>query len=163
MRRKNQATPSTSSFQAPPKKAITKQSRVGRRPTGKKRTSTVCEMEAEGVGSVLTQGIESVAIGEENSTSDNSAGRSPTPLENDLLQYLTIHLTPPLPENGDPGAISDRSWLVTSFDISATEYIQGVVRQIQRDCPEVIQDLQQFLRVMEQAFVDVKALDDLLK
>jgi hypothetical protein len=120
-------------------------------------------MEAEGVGSVLKLGTENVALIEENSTSDNSTGRSPTPLENDLLQYLTIHITPPLPENGDPGAVSDRSWLVTSFDIGATEYLQGVVRQIQRDCPEVVQDLQQFLHVMEQAFVDVKALDDLLK
>ena len=163
MRKKNQAMPSTSSSQAPPQKAITKPSRIGGRSTTKRCTPTVCEIEAEGVGSVLTMGTGSVALTDESSTSDNSAKRSPTPLENDLLQYLTMHLTPPGPENGDPWVISDNSWFATSFDISTTEYLQGVVRQIQRDCPEAAQDSQHFLHMMEQAFVDVKAIDNLLK
>jgi hypothetical protein len=77
--------------------------------------------------------------------------RSTTPLETDLLRYLTAHIKEP--------SIQDKGSFcldVTSFVIEREEYLQGVVRLIQADCPEVVDDLNSFMACMQEAFIHVK-------
>jgi hypothetical protein len=80
-----------------------------------------------------------------------SRDRSPTPLESDLLRYLTAHITP-IQKN----EYSDFYIGVTSFVIGRDEYLQGIVRLVQSDCPEVAGDMKCFVDAMQQAFVEVK-------
>jgi hypothetical protein len=68
--------------------------------------------------------------------------RSTTPIESDLLKYLTAHITPP--EAGD----------LTSFVISREEYLQGIVQLVKSDCPEVVDNIDSFMSAMQQAFKD---------
>ena len=79
----------------------------------------------------------------------SSRDRSPTPTESDLLRYLTAHISP---INTESGFYID----VTSFVIGRDEYLQGIVRLIQSDCPEVSDDMKGFVEAMQQAFVAVK-------
>jgi hypothetical protein len=71
-----------------------------------------------------------------------SRDRSVTPIESDLLKYLTAHITPPV-QGG-----------FTSFVISREEYLQGIVELVKSDCPEVVQDMSFFMEAMQQAFKD---------
>jgi len=122
-----------------------------------------------GVDSELTQGVNSVVSTEgvgilSASNRDSGTERSPTPLENDLVQYLTLHIAPPTSVSiGNAPLQPDNPWLLTSFDIEVTEYLQGIVRLIQSDCPEAVHDIRPFMSAMEQAFIEVKALDSLSK
>ena len=67
--------------------------------------------------------------------------RCTTPIESDLLKYLTAHITPP--ESGD----------LTSFVISREEYLQGIVQLVKSDCPEVVDHIDSFMSAMQQDFV----------
>ena len=77
-------------------------------------------------------------IGSDESTRE----RSTTPIESDLLKYLTAHITPP-----EPGGI-------TSFVISREEYLRGIVQLVKSDCPEVVDHIDSFMSAMQQAFKD---------
>ena len=153
----------TSPPAAPVKKTIVK----ARRPVG----GLVCKKPprklADGdVQSEQPKRVDSVVSVEDGgnlgvSTRDSGTERSPTPLENDLLNYLTVNITPPQPFSTGNGSLQpDDAWLVTSFDIGVAEYLQGIVRLVQSDCPEAVHDIRPFLAAMEQAFVEVKALDN---
>lgn len=89
------------------------------------------------------------------STMDEAAGtngsreRSTSPLESNLLRYLTAHITPPTEE------VSDLCVEVTSFVIGRSEYLQGIVRLVQSDCPEVAHDMEHFMAAMKDAFTEV--------
>jgi hypothetical protein len=92
---------------------------------------------------------------EDDDNNGGSRGRSTTPpSESDLLRYLTAHITPhthishntPHPETGGE---------LTSFTIGREEYLEGIVRLVKSDCPEVVQDMGGFLKAMKQAFTDV--------
>jgi hypothetical protein len=68
--------------------------------------------------------------------------RSTTPIESDLLKYLTANITP-----SDPGGL-------TSFVISREEYLRGIVQLVKSDCPEVVDNIDSFTTAMQQAFND---------
>ena len=72
-----------------------------------------------------------------------SGGRegSTTPVESDLLKYLTAHISPSIPS------------VLTSFVITREEYLQGILELVKSDCPEVMQDLPCFLAEMKNAFI----------
>jgi hypothetical protein len=68
--------------------------------------------------------------------------RSTTPIESDLLKYLTANITP-----SEPGDL-------TSFVISREEYLRGIVQLVKSDCPEVVDNIDSFTTAMQQAFND---------
>ena len=165
MRKKKQVeTSNTSPSETPIKKTIVKTRRVVRDSASKKSSRKLTDVS---VDSKLTQRedtVEDIEGGDSFGGSNRDSGieRSPTPLENDLLQYLTLHIAPPQPCSAGNGSLQpDNSWLMTSFDISVNEYLQGIVRLIQSDCPEAVHDIKPFIAAMEQAFVEVNALDNL--
>lgn len=85
-----------------------------------------------------------------------SRERSTSPVESDLLRYLTVHIAPPLLV-----ASSSKGFLfadVTSFVIERDEYLEGIVRLIQSDCPEVAHDMKSFTDAMQKAFSCVTAV-----
>jgi hypothetical protein len=140
-------------------KTIVKPSRQRSTPvttvTGKKNstlTTTVkdakdgCMLELAGGIGVRDTGIPN----SEDVSAGSSRDRSPTPLESDLLRYLTAHITPIHKQD-----ICDMYADVTSFVIGRDEYLQGIVRLVQSDCPEVSGDLQCFVTAMQQAFCTV--------
>lgn len=90
----------------------------------------------------------------ENVSAGSSRDRSPTPLESDLLRYLTAHITPMHKEENKEFYVD-----VTSFVIGRDEYLQGIVRLVQSDCPEVSGDLKCFVQAMQQAFCVVSDCD----
>ena len=174
MRKKKQETGPTGHAQkeasntqpsaAPVKKTIVKARRsVG----GSQCKKTTHKLSDGAVYSAPTQSVDSVVsieggVGSNGSARDSGTERSPTPLENGLLQYLTLNINPSQSFSTGGGSLQpDDSWLITSFDISVTEYLQGIVRLVQSDCPEAVHDIKPFLSAMEKAFVDVKALDNL--
>ncbi|KAJ1467891.1 hypothetical protein T484DRAFT_1755551 [Baffinella frigidus] len=75
----------------------------------------------------------------------SSSERSPTPTEPDLLQYITVNVTPPT-------SIIDNH---TVFSIDMAEYLRGVVRLIHSDCPEIGAGVGNFLNSMARAFIEV--------
>ena len=168
MRKKKQMdTPTTPSSTTSIKKTIVKSSRVVKGSAIKRPTRKLADRD---VDSELTQGVASVIPVVEGTGSlsasnrDSGTERSPTPLENDLLQYLTLHISPPTSVSiGNAFPQPDNPWLLTSFDIGVTEYLQGIVRLIKSDCPEAVHDIRPFLSAMEQAFVEVKTLDTVSK
>jgi hypothetical protein len=89
-----------------------------------------------------------------NASYDASPARSVSPLESDLLRYLTAHIMPP-----DNHESSDFCVEVTNFVIGRSEYLQGIVRLVQSDCPEVANNLQHFMASMEDAFAQVSETD----
>ena len=91
-------------------------------------------------------------VDEDSISHGSSRDRSPTPLESDLLRYLTAHITP-IDKHKNSHLYVD----MTSFVIGRDEYLQGIVRLVQSDCPEVSDDLKCFVDAMKQAFVAVKA------
>jgi hypothetical protein len=92
---------------------------------------------------------------EEIECTNSHRSRSTTPLETDLLRYLTAHIKQPSVPNEDSLCLN-----MTSFVIGRDEYLQGIVRLVQTDCPEVVDDLNSFLLSMKQAFISVKAMRD---
>ena len=66
--------------------------------------------------------------------------RSVTPTESDLLRYLNVHITPPKIDN------------LTSFELSRDEYLDGILKLVQSDCPEVVRDMDSFIEAMKKAF-----------
>jgi len=66
--------------------------------------------------------------------------RSVTPVQSDLLKYLNVHITPP--EIGN----------LTSFKLSREEYLDGIIKLVQSDCPEVVSDMGSFMEAMQNAF-----------
>jgi hypothetical protein len=44
---------------------------------------------------------------------------------------------------------------VTSFVIGREEYLEGVVRLVQSDCPEVTNNMKSFIDAMKDAFMNV--------
>ena len=100
-----------------------------------------------------------VAVGDthcnnEDISAGSSRDRSPTPLESDLLRYLTAHITPMHKQEHSEFYVD-----VTSFVIGREEYLQGIVRLVQSDCPEVSGDLKCFVQAMQQAFCVVSECD----
>ena len=143
----------TSPSVAPVKKTIVKATRLVDR--------SVYKQPKRCIDAELPPQVDSVSPLEGGGTRDSGTERSPTPLENDLLHYLTLHITPPQSIGTTDCPIKhDDSWFITSFDIGVTEYLQGIVRLVQSDCPEAVHDLRPFLSAMKQAFIDVKALDN---
>ena len=107
------------------------------------------------VSPLTTSGNGEPHVVDEDTTSNcGSRDRSITPLESDLLRYLTSHISPIDQEDS-----SDLCFGATSFVIGRDEYLHGIVRLVKSDCPEVTHDIQGFLRAMQQAFVDVNAAD----
>jgi hypothetical protein len=93
--------------------------------------------------------------GDDGMSATGSRERSSSPLESDLLRYLTVHIAPPTMVES-----SHRSFAftdVTSFVIERDEYLEGIVRLIQSDCPEVVCDIQSFTNAMQKAFSVVTA------
>jgi hypothetical protein len=93
--------------------------------------------------------------GDDGMSATGSRERSSSPLESDLLRYLTVHIAPPSMVES-----SHRSFTftdVTSFVIERDEYLQGIIRLIQSDCPEVVCDIQSFTNAMQKAFTVVTA------
>jgi hypothetical protein len=70
---------------------------------------------------------------------------SPTPVESDLLVYLSAHTNPP--KNIIDG--------YTVFSIETDEYLRGIVRLVQSDCPEICTEIGSFLNSMARAFIEV--------
>jgi hypothetical protein len=163
MRKKKQAdTSDTSPTEAPIKKTIVKAHRVVRDSAAKKPSRNLTAMHVEPNPTNRVDVVEYTEGGGSLSGSNKDSGteRSPTPLENDLLQYLTLHIAPPPPCSTENGYLQpDNSWLMTSFDIGVNEYLQGIVRLIQSDCPEAVQDIKPFMAAMRKAFVEVKTPD----
>jgi hypothetical protein len=95
-------------------------------------------------------------VGDDNMSPTGSRERSGSPVESDLLRYLTVHITPPfLVDSTIKGSsCSD----VTTFVIERGEYLEGIVRLIQSDCPEVALDVASFTQAMQAAFRTVKDL-----
>jgi hypothetical protein len=82
----------------------------------------------------------------------NPASReaSATPVESDLLRYLSAHIAP---RADATHAASPDS--ITSFEIGRDEYLQGVLRLVKSDCPEVMHDMPGFVAAMQNAFAHV--------
>jgi hypothetical protein len=91
-----------------------------------------------------------------NSPQSNYSSRetSSTPLENDLLRYLTAHISAPTQTSDLATSSSSDS---TSFEIGANEYLVGVVRLIQNDYPEISKEINVFLGAMQQAFLGLQS------
>jgi len=94
----------------------------------------------------------------EDSLPSNYSSREPssTPIENDLLRYLTAHISPPIQASGH-ATICSRD--LTSFEIGANEYLVGVVRLIKNDCPEISKEINVFLGAMQQAFLGLQSTE----
>jgi hypothetical protein len=83
---------------------------------------------------------------------------SATPVESDLLRYLSAHIAPQAAaaahthaEEGETAPPDS----ITSFDIGRDEYLQGVLRLVKSDCPEVMHDMSCFVAAMQNAFAHV--------
>jgi hypothetical protein len=87
-------------------------------------------------------------------SNSGSAERSTTPMESELLKYLTAHIKPAV-SSGYGSSVGDT---FTSFVIGREEYLQGIVRLIHSDCPEVVKNMDLFLGAMQQAFEEVHAV-----
>jgi hypothetical protein len=83
----------------------------------------------------------------------DSRDRSTSPVESDLLRYLTAHIMPPC--TMDCNSIGSSGVDVTSFVIGREEYLEGVVRLVQSDCPEVTNNMKSFIDAMKDAFMNV--------
>jgi 23S rRNA A2030 N6-methylase RlmJ len=77
-------------------------------------------------------------------------------MESDLLRYLTAHISPPcfVDSNAEGSFRGD----VTSFVIERGEYLEGIVRLIQSDCPEAVDDMASFVCAIQGAFSKVTGL-----
>ena len=94
----------------------------------------------------------------------NPASRetSTTPVESDLLRYLSAHIAPHAAAAGggatsaaDMHAAGPLRGSITSFEIGRDEYLQGVLRLVKADCPEVMHDMPCFVAAMQTAFAHV--------
>jgi hypothetical protein len=100
-----------------------------------------------------------IGVCDDDESNGGSRGRSVTPSESDLLRYLTAHITPPTtahPETGDMNKLFGGE--LTSFTIGREEYLEGIVRLVKSDCPEVAQDMAFLKNAMQQAFIDVDVI-----
>jgi hypothetical protein len=93
---------------------------------------------------------------DDNTSAAGSRERSISPMESDLLRYLTAHISPPCFVDSNAGGSFCGD--VTSFVIERGEYLEGIVRLIQSDCPEVVDDMASFVCAIEQAFSKVTGL-----
>ena len=117
-----------------------------------KKNSTQSHGERETEKGTTFDLVDTAVTGTRDDTSANSSrDRSPTPLESDLLRYLTAHITPMHKQEHSEFYVD-----VTSFVIGREEYLQGIVRLVQSDCPEVSGDLTCFVQAMQQAFCVVR-------
>ena len=93
-----------------------------------------------------------------NSPQSNYSSREPstTPLENDLLRYLTANISVPMQAGVNSASSASNS---TSFDIGANEYLVGIVKLIQNDYPEISKEVNVFLGAMQQAFLGTQSTD----
>jgi hypothetical protein len=100
---------------------------------------------------------------DDNGSNTGSRERSNSPVESDLLRYLTVHIAPPCFTDSDAMESTDMKQSfcidVTSFVIEKDEYLEGVVRLIQSDCPEVVQDMKSFVSAMQKAFTNVNGIE----
>ena len=88
---------------------------------------------------------------DDNISISDSRDRSSSPVESDLLRYLTAHIAPP---DADASFSAD----VTSFVIGRDEYLEGIVRLIQSDCPEVVDNMASFIHAIQGAFHNVTGM-----
>ena len=162
--RKKTATVSTSATVSTTNKLIAKPSRTSKsstRPITNGSTNHVpkeheqCDIQ-HGIPLVgatsPTKRPESHGLGsfdEDVISNSGSRDRSTTPLESGFLRYLTAHISPPNVDDANDLCVA-----VTTFVIGRDEYLQGIVRLVKRDCPEVAHDMQGFLDAMKHAFVD---------
>jgi hypothetical protein len=147
MRKKNPPGASTTLNTAISKKRSTSTGTSRKIPT--QQVPTNMEVEALHTANEMVDDV--------SSSGGPSRERSSSPLESDLLKYLTAHIAPP---SGDYDMFHA---VVTSFSIGRNEYLEGIVRLVQSDCPEVACDMQSFVGAMKQAFSDVsgvKPIDD---
>jgi hypothetical protein len=79
--------------------------------------------------------------------------RSTTPQETDLLRYLTAHIKQPDVPPGGSLCLD-----ITSFVIGRDEYLQGIIKLIQADCPEVVDSEDSFMVCIREAFLNVKRI-----
>jgi hypothetical protein len=158
MRKKAEVSPiSTSTGIA--KKITAKVSRVTAKSTHKKDVSPSVNIKQ--IDCPASPPSHGMVTCEDDDNNGGSRGRSTTPSESDLLRYLTAHITPhthishntPHPETGDTDNLFGGE--LTSFTIGREEYLEGIVRLVKSDCPEVVQDMGGFLKAMKQAFTDV--------
>jgi hypothetical protein len=82
---------------------------------------------------------------------------STSPIESDLLRYLSAHILPKqtLATPSVGGQDSAPGDDVTSFVIGCEEYLQGVIRLVKSDCPEVMLDMATFATAMQHAYAAV--------
>jgi hypothetical protein len=117
------------------------------------KTSATLQSTPQSKKTMMTQGADGRtgrAINDDVISNSGSRDRSTTPLESDLLRYLTAHISP-LGADG----FHDLYIGGTNFAIGRDEYLQGIVRLVKSDCPEVTDDVQSFLEAMKQAFSTV--------
>jgi hypothetical protein len=93
---------------------------------------------------------------DDSTSAAGSRERSSSPMESDLLRYLTAHISPPcfVDSNAEGSFRGD----VTSFVIERGEYLEGIVRLIQSDCPEAVDDMASFVCAIQGAFSKVTGL-----
>ena len=78
---------------------------------------------------------------------------SATPVESDLLRYLSAHIAPQVAAAHTHGEASPDG--ITCFEIGRDEYLQGVLRLVKSDCPEVMHNMPSFVAAMQNAFAHV--------
>ena len=100
-----------------------------------------------GHGSSHLSGTECLA------SNPTSREASVTPVESDLLRYLSAHIAPQAAAAHTHEEVSPDS--ITRFEIGRDEYLQGVLRLVQSDCPEVMHDMPCFVAAMQTAFAHV--------
>jgi hypothetical protein len=155
MRKKIDTTPATSGVS---QKVIVKKPRSSTASARSRQAKTVAVPPQQALPIVSSANVDGGTADEIHSPPD-SRDRSTTPIESDLLKYLTAHITPSqVPTETGTCFQSD----LTSFVISREEYLHGIIQLVQSDCPEVVQDIDSFMHAMQKAFIDTHKIDTVL-